>query len=247
MASRKTAIIYVGCAGWSLPVKDQPRFPAGDSHLERYAAMLPAAEINSSFHKPHRPATYERWAASVPPAFRFSAKLPKTITHEQRLVGCGKLLDRFLGEVGALGPKLGCLLVQLPPSLAYGPQAKRFFASLKNRYAGPIVAEPRHASWFTHEADSALESLRVSRVAADPAVVPQAARPGGWPGLAYFRLHGAPRMYYSAYTDEALRAYATLVRSAAASSKSVWCMFDNTTLGAAVPNAIDFLSLINRT
>lgn len=247
MASTQSSLIYIGCAGWTLPVEDQERFPAGNSHLARYAAYFPAAEINSSFHKSHRPATYERWAASVPASFRFSAKLPKTITHEKRLVGCGKLLDQFLGEVGALGPKLGCLLVQMPPSLAYGPQAKRFFTALKNRYTGAVAAEPRHASWFTPEADSTLSSLGIARVAADPAVVPRAAQPGGWPGIAYFRLHGSPRMYYSTYARETLREYATQVRSAAATSKSVWCMFDNTTLGAAVPKAIELLSLTNRT
>jgi uncharacterized protein YecE (DUF72 family) len=52
--------VRVGCAGWSLPRDDQPRFPPGASHLERYAAVFPAVEINSSFHRPHRPSTWAR-------------------------------------------------------------------------------------------------------------------------------------------------------------------------------------------
>ena len=88
--------VYVGCAGWSLPRDAQPHFPAAGTHLARYAARLPATEINASFYRPPRPATYARWAASVPPAFRFSVKLPRAITHEHRLADAGALLDAFL-------------------------------------------------------------------------------------------------------------------------------------------------------
>lgn len=77
------------------------------SHLERYGAVLNAVEINTSFYRPHRTATYTRWAASVPEDFRFAVKVPKTITHERRLKDVGELLDRFLSEAGGLGPKLG--------------------------------------------------------------------------------------------------------------------------------------------
>jgi len=75
--------------------------------LERYARVLNAAEINSSFYRPHARATYERWASRVPESFRFSVKMPKTITHEQRLSGVRGQLDQFLAEAGGLGGKLG--------------------------------------------------------------------------------------------------------------------------------------------
>jgi uncharacterized protein YecE (DUF72 family) len=75
--------------------------------------------------------------------------------------------------------------------------ADRFFTDLREQGAGSIVCEPRHASWFTAEVESLLEEPRVARVAADPAPVPGAGAPGGWRGLAYYRLHGSPRMYYS--------------------------------------------------
>src|SRR5690348_11154934 len=58
--------IYIGTAGWSLPRMEQRHFPAGESLLTRYAGVLPAVEINSTFYRPHRAATFERWAASVP-------------------------------------------------------------------------------------------------------------------------------------------------------------------------------------
>ncbi|RZJ02706.1 MAG: DUF72 domain-containing protein, partial [Haliea sp.] len=149
--------VKAGCAGWSLPRDTWPAFPANSSHLERYAARFNAVEINSSFYRPHQPATYARWAASVPADFRFAVKLPKTITHIQRLADGGQLLDDFLAQAGALGDKLGCLLVQLPPSLALVPEiAEKFLVDLRARHQGPVAMEPRHASWFTAEADALL-------------------------------------------------------------------------------------------
>lgn len=237
-------LAYVGCAGWSLPRDTQPRFPAEGSHLARYAARFPAVEINSSFYRPHRPATYARWAAAVPPGFRFSVKLPRAITHERRLSAAEGLLAAFLAEAGALGPALGCLLVQLPPSLAFDPAvAGPFWAALRARHAGPVAAEPRHASWFTPEADQLLVAWRVGRVAADPARVPAAAEPGGWAGTVYYRLHGSPRTYSSTYDAATLDALAARLRrpATAPGAAPAWCVFDNTALGAATPNALDLL------
>jgi uncharacterized protein YecE (DUF72 family) len=233
----------VGCAGWTLPRDVQAGFAAGGSHLERYAGRFPAVEINSSFHRPHRPSTYARWAESVPAGFRFSVKLPKTVTHQLRLVDADDALAAFLAEAGALGDRLACLLVQLPPSLEWNAMvAERFFTGLAARTAVPVVCEPRHPTWFTSEADDLLRAFRVARVAADPARVPQAAEPGGWPGLAYYRLHGSPRIYYSAYDTEYLDALAARVRGDQEAGRQVWCIFDNTAAGAAAQNALDLLA-----
>src|SRR5918995_5885915 len=109
------------------------------SHLERYAAVFNAVEINTSFYRPHRTATYQRWAASVPEDFRFAVKVPKTITHERRLKDADELLDRFLSEVGGLGPKLGPLLLQMPPSLSFQSGiADTFLSGLRSRVEGTI-------------------------------------------------------------------------------------------------------------
>ena len=234
----------VGCAGWAIPKAHKSEFPDDGSHLQRYAARYCAVEINSSFYKPHRPATYSRWAASVPGAFRFSAKIPKTITHKHRLGEANALLDAFLGEVTCLGPTLGCLLLQLPPSLAYdAPTAERFLESFRARYEGPLVVEPRHPSWFTPDVVSRLYAHRLGRVAADPAVVPEAGEPAGWPEVIYVRLHGSPQIYYSTYDEPYLDQLAARLRLYAARAREVWCIFDNTALFAATPNA---LSLIGR-
>lgn len=235
---------YVGTAGWSIPRAEQPRFPTGESHLNRYAKVLPAVEINSTFYRPHRAATFERWAQSVPRAFRFSIKIPRTITHDQRLADSAGPIGDFLAAIAPLGPRAGCLLVQLPPSLAFEPRvARAFFTLLRKKFDRGVALEPRHASWFGEPANRLLKQFKVARVAADPPRAEGDGEPGGWPGLAYFRLHGSPRIYYSSYQDDYLTALAQRLQSLKRARTPTWCIFDNTTLGAATSNA---LSLIER-
>jgi uncharacterized protein YecE (DUF72 family) len=232
-------ILHIGCAGWTIPKADQAAFPAEGTHLQRYAARFSAVEINSSFHRPHRPSTYARWAASVPDDFRFAVKAPSAITHERRLTDADDLLAEFLTQVSALEQKLGCLLFQLPPSLEFDPAATHsFLGSLRDRHDRAVALEPRHPSWFADDVAEVLGAHRVARVAADPARVPAAADPGGWSGTVYYRLHGSPRVYYSGYDEAYLRALATRLARAAGGTDAVWCMFDNTALGAATGNAL---------
>jgi len=160
--------------------------------LERYASLMSAAEINSSFHRPHRRKTYERWRAAVGPNFRFSVKLPKTITHEHRLRGCKDAIARFFDESAGLGDYLQVILVQLPPSLPYDRRlCGSFFRTLRGCTKAMIACEPRHATWFTPAANLALSELQISRVAADPVRATDGFSPGGWQGLRYWRLQGA--------------------------------------------------------
>lgn len=240
-----SAAVRIGCAGWSIPGRYAALFGAGDSMLARYATRFGAVEINSSFYRPHQRRTYERWAASVPAAFRFCVKLPKTISHESGLVGAGPLLDRFLDEVNGLGPKLGGLLLQLPPSLSLDPRrAAGFFRALRRRSAAAVVCEPRHASWFTPQADALLARHGIGRVGADPARVPAAADPGGGGQWRYWRWHGEPRMYYSAYEADALETLAAQVRQQRRAGQARWVIFDNTAHGFATANAAQLQALL---
>jgi uncharacterized protein YecE (DUF72 family) len=231
--------LYIGTAGWNVPSRNAAEVPQGGSHLERYARCLSAVEINSSFYRPHQRKTYERWARSVPAGFRFSVKVPKAITHEQRLSDCGALLDRFVTEVTGLGDKLGVLLVQLPPKLRFEKRvADGFFRDLRQRFDTPVACEPRHASWFTPEVNDWLAGRRIARVAADPAPVTGAGQPGGWNGLAYYRWHGSPRIYYSDYDDAALAALGKHLDVQRKHGVPTWCILDNTALAAAFGNAL---------
>jgi uncharacterized protein YecE (DUF72 family) len=246
--------IRIGTAGWTISKEAAGAFTGEGRHLQRYARVLNGAEINSSFHRSHRGQVYERWAAQTPVGFRFSVKLPRSITHEGRLRRARVPLQRFLDEAGGLGPKLAVLLVQLPPSFAFETRpVHTFFELLHQLFTGALVCEPRHASWFTPRADRALAALQVSRAAADPARWPQAARPGGWLGphgdgrgaVLYHRWHGAPRMYWSRYPAPWVAERAAELRQWPDSAEP-WCIFDNTAGGAAASNALELQSMVQR-
>lgn len=233
--------IHVGCAGWGLSSRVAACFPTEGNHLERYAQVFSAVEINSSFYRAHQPKTYARWAASVPDAFRFCVKVPRTITHELRLRVADNALHAFIGEVTSLGDKLGCLLLQLPPSLALNmPEALGFFSMLRGLAGVRTVCEPRHASWFTPAAADMMRNAGIACVHAHPLPVP-GIDPAGDPRILYIRLHGAPHIYYSAYDDAFIDAVAAQIAAARRSQRQVWCIFDNTARGEAIPNALTLM------
>jgi uncharacterized protein YecE (DUF72 family) len=233
--------VYVGCAGWGLSSKVASHFPEEGSHLERYAQVFSSVEINSSFYRAHQPKTYARWAESVPDAFRFCVKVPRTITHELRLRVADAAMHAFVDQVASLGDKLGGLLLQLPPSLALDmPEALKFFSTLRGLTNVRVVCEPRHVSWFTPAAAEVMRDADIACVHAHPLPAP-GIEPAGDPHTLYIRLHGAPHMYYSAYNDAFIDAVALQIAEARRSDRQVWCIFDNTAHGEAIPNALTLM------
>lgn len=237
--------VKVGCAGWSIPRQHAHLFGPGESLLSRYASRFSVVEINSSFYRPHQRATYERWADTVPRQFRFSVKIPRTISHELGLRAAGPALDQLLTECEGLGAKLGGFLLQLPPSLVLDARvASAFLRGFRHRSDAPLVCEPRHASWFTTQADALLERYEVARARVDPVPAPAAAGPGEdrvWP---YWRWHGSPRIYYSAYSEQELVALAAKVSTQRQATNAPWVIFDNTAHGFAAANAARLQDLL---
>ena len=230
-------MLRIGTAGWAIRREHQTSLAGIGTHLARYARAFNAVEINSSFYRPHRASTYAKWAGETPTDFAFGVKMPRSITHNARLRGADDLLESFFGECGALGRKLGCVLIQLPPSLAFDTKAVRdFLGRLRGLYDGCAALEPRHASWFSKAAETLLVRFEIARVAADPIPasmknVSAASPPGGWNGFEYWRLHGHPKIYHSDYDAHFLDGLAERV------SPDAWVIFDNTALGHATTNA----------
>jgi uncharacterized protein YecE (DUF72 family) len=229
----------IGCAGWAISAQHRHRFGDGIDLLQRYASRFDAVEINSSFYRPHLPKTYARWADAVPDDFRFAVKMPRAMTHQARLgVDASMLLAEFLDQVGMLGNKLGVILIQLPPSLKLDHGiASAFFSQLRRQFNGPVVCEPRHASWFDKATDGLWQQYRVGRVGADPSTNDAGGIPAGWTSLRYWRWHGSPKIYYSAYDDARLSDLAVHAATSADAATS-WCIFDNTAAGHAVADAL---------
>jgi len=237
--------VRVGTAGWNVP-RDMVAGDGGDgSHLVRYSRILRCVEINSSFYRPHKLSTWERWRDSVPADFLFSVKAPRAITHDAQLRCEPEVLLAFLNQVAALREKLGPVLIQLPPSLKFDRGVVlKFLELLRGNFAGDVVCEPRHNTWFDDAANGLLKDYGVARVAADPACVPAAALSGGATAIVYFRLHGSPRRYYSSYDDKYLAALAAQLTGFADRTKT-WCVFDNTASGAAIRNAVALSRLLS--
>jgi uncharacterized protein YecE (DUF72 family) len=232
------SLARIGTAGWSLDRRAFPGQRQGTSGLQRYAEYFDTVEINSTFYRLPRAATLERWRDCTPRGFEFTLKVPKAITHEAGLVGVSSEVRELCLLVAHLGPKLGPLLVQLPPSLELDADvARRFFRRLCALAPAPVVCEPRHLSWFTPRAEELLQRLEVARVAADPARCGAASVPGAASSIQYHRWHGSPRMYFSAYEAGVVQSFARQVVAGVARGARVYGIFDNTALGAAAIDA----------
>lgn len=229
----------IGTAGWTIPRDSKDAFPAEGSHLGRYSQALSGVEINSSFHRPHQAKTYRRWNEETPDAFRFSVKLAKDFTHVQRLATKGAELAAWLAPVHELDAKLGAILVQLPPSLAFDRKlADRFFKNLRKHCDRLIALEPRHCSWSSEDALQILLAHDITKVEADPekcAAPPDRSRPR------YIRLHGSPVIYKSEYEMATIEFWSDELRK---SKGEDWVIFDNTTFGFATKNALALQALL---
>lgn len=210
--------------------------------MQQYASRFNAVEINSSFYRDHKVTTYQAWRDSVPENFCFSVKLSREITHMQRLQRGEKRLRETLVPILYLNQKMGCLLVQTPPSLHYNRgHAHDFLEELRDSYQGPVAMETRHITWCKPEVDELFRQFLVSRVIADPDPYKKAyelmACGEEFNNTVYYRLHGSPEVYKSNYEPERLLYYAQEIQSHVGEGRKVWCVFDNTTYGFAMENA----------
>jgi len=242
---KKQPGVRIGLAGWSEAVsRHRASFPAplpGDcSALAKYATAFDFVEINASFYRQFRAETYAKWADDVPDGFRFAAKMHRLITHYTRLKTTA-LLEPFFESVAGLGDKLAVVLVQLPPSLAFDAAvANAFFDALRTRYAGAVDCEPRHASWTAPDPLALLADHRIGLVQIE---IPPPERERGQVAIPlYVRLHGAPRRYYSAYSEAQLAQLADFLRLNPQRQRFV--VFDNTATNAGVRNALHLRQLV---
>jgi uncharacterized protein YecE (DUF72 family) len=157
-AGRAAAVapVLTGTMGWSYEDWRGPFYEAGlpaAKMLEQLAKVFPTVELDTTFYGVPRPTTLQQWAAAVPDGFVFSAKAPRAITHERRLVGAVEAATDFGGLLRReLGDKLGALLLQLPPDFTEADRRilETFadgLASSRTEAGQPWVAEFRHESW----------------------------------------------------------------------------------------------------
>ena len=217
--------------------KYRAHFATEGSGLTRYASTFDFVEVNVTFYRAVREATFASWAEQTPEDFRFSVKLNRAVTHAARLSGNARL-EEALAPMRALGDRLAAVLVQLPPSLAFdADRVEAFLIRLRATYEGMVAWEPRHPGWDCEEAASLLAAYGVTRVLTE---IPTPQTPRGDCG-SYFRLHGTPRRYRSPYSTEQLRALAAWITESAAPA---YVVFDNTAGPAGVANGRELQGLL---
>jgi uncharacterized protein YecE (DUF72 family) len=134
--------------------------------LRYYATQLQSVEINNTFYRMPKETLLQQWAEQVPDEFTFVLKAPQRITHMMRLKEVEEPVSVFLERAGALGPKIGPLLFQLPPSMK--KDMGRLTAFLVQLPADRRVAfEVRHESWYDDEVYDALRARDVALCIAD--------------------------------------------------------------------------------
>ena len=150
--------LSVGCSGWSYSAWTGHFYPKGlesKNYLEYYSKVFDYVEIESSFYRIPNTLTTTRWSEITPRNFRFTAKFPKRITHIKRLDQVESDMEYFHKALTPLASKLGCLLIQLPPSMTMKEGLKKIQKlpfDKRFRYA----IEARHKSWFDDEVYSFL-------------------------------------------------------------------------------------------
>jgi uncharacterized protein YecE (DUF72 family) len=170
--------LRVGCSGWSYPEWVGPFYPAGTAQgkfLSLYARAFDSVEVDSTFYRPPERAVVERWRDETPEGFTFLPKLSQEVTGGRRAGGehtraspgeeePRELLAQFLEAVDVLGPKLGPIVAQFPPSYAKGGHAgevRTILAGLGKRKA---AFEFRHESWFEPSTFSMLAEHKAALV-----------------------------------------------------------------------------------
>jgi uncharacterized protein YecE (DUF72 family) len=239
--------IFLGTCGWSYKEWEGPFYNRGEKNkLRAFSRVFATAEIDSTFYRYPSKGTVMGWLRYSPSDFVFTAKLPKLITHDKRLGLKGDVqadLERFLDIMQPLqlGGKLGCLLIQLPPSYKFDPEnLEAFFKILpaQNRFA----VEFRNLSWMREETWQLLSKHGVAYVNVDEPLLPPDVHLTT--DFAYFRWHGRGRKIWFdyKYSDGELEPWVPKVLEASGRVRRVFAYFNNHYHGYAPENCLNLLA-----
>lgn len=236
----------IGCSGWVYRHWKGDFYPVGLAQkrwFAHYSDAFDTVEINASFYRLPAPTTFEGWRAKAPEGFRYAVKANRFVTHLKKLVGCEEQVDDFVGLARLLGPALGPILYQLPPSLHKDvARLDRFLARLPRDLEH--VVEFRHASWYDETVLACLDRHGAGFVTHDLVglVTPRWASGG----TAYVRFHGTGGKYVGRYSDEELRAWADWLLQQRVAGRSAWAYFNNDIHGHAIHDARTLQALAAR-
>jgi uncharacterized protein YecE (DUF72 family) len=219
--------------------------------LEHYASQYQTVENNNSFYRLPSPETFAGWRSRTPDDFVMAVKASRYLTHVRRLHDPAEPVARFLGAAAGLGPKLGPVLLQLPPTLVAEPDVldaclREFRTARLPEDAGVgrvrVAVEPRHASWWTEEIRQVLAAHDAALCWADRLGRPVTPlwRTAGW---GYLRLHEGAADPWPSYGEQALQSWVDRIRDEWPDDADAYVYFNNDPGGAAIVNSALFAAL----
>jgi uncharacterized protein YecE (DUF72 family) len=240
--------VLLGTCGWSYAEWEGILYPQKQGKLKQYASIFPTAEIDSTFYRLPEPGTVLGWARQTPQDFKFSAKLPQTITHKKALdVGRGIATDinQFLETMKPLtdAGKLACVLVQLPSFLRFNSDRLESFLSILPERPS-FAVEFRHSSWLNSETIKLLKKYQVAYTIVDEPLFPADVHVTS--DLAYVRWHGKgdrPWFNYK-YSESQLTEWVPKVQEAAGRAQKVLGYFNNHFHGYAPENCLQIMEML---
>jgi uncharacterized protein YecE (DUF72 family) len=239
-------MLHVGTSGWQYRDWRGTFYPLGlaqSGWLRHYAPRFATVELNNSFYRLPERATFERWREQTPDDFVVAVKMSRFLTHVRRLRDPEGPVRLFLERAGGLGPKLGPVLLQLPPQLEADPDR---LADTLDRFPKDVrvAVEPRHESWFDDRVRALLEARGAALCLADsPRRRSPVWRTAGW---GFVRFHEGTASPRPCYGERALASWVERIASLWPASADVFCYFNNDAGACAVDNAITFARLSRR-
>lgn len=229
--------LLVGTSGWQY--RDwrgafYPRDLAQAHWLGHYADRFAVVEVNNTFYRLPERSTFEDWAAGSPDDFVFVLKASRYLTHVKRLKDPAEPVRRFVDHAGGLGPKLGPVLLQLPPTLEAEPGRLR---DALDRFPRDVrvAVEPRHDSWFVDEVLEVLADHDAALCLVDWQYRrPPLHRTARW---GYVRLHGGRARPAPCYGKQALTWWVERIAERFDPDDDVFVFFNNDTHACAVRDA----------
>jgi uncharacterized protein YecE (DUF72 family) len=246
MEATTVSPIRVGCSGWVYKHWRGIFYPEGlpqKRWFERYTEEFDTVEINASFYRLPLASTFEGWRDKAPQGFHYAIKVNRFITHLKKLRDCEEATAQFIALARPLGPTLGPLLYQLPPSLKRDLDRLEAFLKLLPRELINVF-EFRNKDWYVPETYALLDRYGASFCVHDmPGSKTERIAVGP---VAYIRFHGGEGKYWGRYSDEGLLNWTDWIVDQARQGKSCWCYFNNDIHGHAIEDARTLQSMVGQ-
>lgn len=259
-------MIRIGPAGWAYKdwngIVYPPKKPKGFDPVAYLARYFDTIEINSSYYGAPRPSAAKKWTESIAEnnAFRFTAKLFHSFTHERKPAPYDE--KDFKDGIGPLveAARLGALLLQFPWSFRNSPENREYLVGLQRRFREyPLVLEVRHSSWATPEIADLLAELDMGICNIDQPLFHRSIKPGSeaTSAIGYVRLHGrnyqnwfsktalSHERYDYLYSVEELEPWVDRIKDVARKTKDTYAVSNNHHVGKAVTNALEIGALLS--